>query len=291
MHLHKIGVVTPTYNRAKLLSRALDSVIAQSYVNWEICVVDDCSPDETPVMMQQYISNPKIHYIRLEKNSGPGTARNRALDYLINEKGCTYITFLDDDDYMTKDAFNVANTVINDNPDHKWFVSHRIHEDGSRISQFKTDIPVSYFDCFTGAGGVQGDAVQFISSELIDNIRFTENVYGREWHFSIQLSKKADMYLYDFDSAVTEYLEDGLSLSSPKQSKEENKRIRKIEKELLLKLGYTYEYIEMLKAKNLFLQSLKTDNPYKVFKKLWRYLRLKVRSLIASVKVMLKVYS
>lgn len=93
-----ITVITPTYNRAQYLGQAIDSVLAQTYTDWELLVVDDNKPDSdarkaTAEVMTHY-SDPRIHYIQNEKNIGGAAARNVGI---FQAKG-EYIAFLDDDD-------------------------------------------------------------------------------------------------------------------------------------------------------------------------------------------------
>jgi len=73
----------------------LDSVINQTYQNWEVIVVDDCSTDNTAKLVQEYVKKDnRIKYHKLDKNSGAAVARNKAVD-LANGK---YMAFLDSDD-------------------------------------------------------------------------------------------------------------------------------------------------------------------------------------------------
>lgn len=88
-----ISVVIPTYNRAYLISRAVASVLQQSYSSFEIIVVDDGSTDRTAEVLAGF-SDPRIRYLRLPKNTGGAAARNLG----IREAGGRYIAFLDSDD-------------------------------------------------------------------------------------------------------------------------------------------------------------------------------------------------
>jgi glycosyltransferase involved in cell wall biosynthesis len=86
-----VSVVIPTFNRAHIVTRAIDSVLAQTYCPCEILVVDDGSSDNTADVLQSYAD--RIVYIR-QKNSGPAAARNRG----IRESKGEFIAFLDSDD-------------------------------------------------------------------------------------------------------------------------------------------------------------------------------------------------
>ena len=66
-----VSIITPTYNCAKFIARTIDSVLAQTYQNWEMIIVDDCSQDNTKEIVEKYIQNePRIKYHLLDKNSG-----------------------------------------------------------------------------------------------------------------------------------------------------------------------------------------------------------------------------
>ncbi len=89
----KVSVVILTFNRSVLLKRALKSVLDQTFQDFEIIVVDDCSSDDTEKTAKSF-SDSRIRYIRHEENKGEGVGRN---DGIRNARG-EYIAFLDDDD-------------------------------------------------------------------------------------------------------------------------------------------------------------------------------------------------
>ena len=92
-----ISVYLTTFNRSSLLIRAIDSVLSQTYQNWELIIVDDCSTDNTEEVVNQYIKKHKhIKYIKNETNIGACASRNKA----INMAQGKFITGLDDDDYF-----------------------------------------------------------------------------------------------------------------------------------------------------------------------------------------------
>ncbi len=94
-----VTVVIPTFDRARLLSRSISSVIAQTFPNWELVVVDDGSRDDTPAIVRQWQNKcAAIRYIRQE-NRGVGPARNRG----VSEARGYYIACLDsDDEYLPR---------------------------------------------------------------------------------------------------------------------------------------------------------------------------------------------
>lgn len=90
-----ISVYMPTYNRAQMACRAIDSVLAQDYPNFELIVVDDASKDHTfEHLSKRYANEPRVRILRQEQGQGACAARNRA----IAEARGEFVTGLDDDD-------------------------------------------------------------------------------------------------------------------------------------------------------------------------------------------------
>lgn len=89
-----VSIIMPSYNTAKFISETIESVLAQTYTNWELIIVDDCSTDDTDAVVRPYLADGRIRYIKNEKNSGAAVSRNRAL----REAKGKWIAFLDSDD-------------------------------------------------------------------------------------------------------------------------------------------------------------------------------------------------
>ena len=115
MESNLVSVIIPTYNRAKLLSRAINSVLNQTYKNVEIIVVDDGSTDNTEEVLKSF-NDEKIKYIRHEKNKGASAARNTGIKVARGE----YIAFLDDDDEWLKDKLKKQVETIKNLPSDVW---------------------------------------------------------------------------------------------------------------------------------------------------------------------------
>ena len=108
-----VSVVLPTYNRAGLLTRAIESVLQQTYSNFELIVVDDCSTDCTEYVVKEF-QDSRIRYIRHEKNRGAPIARNNG----IRAAKGKYIAFQDSDDEWASTKLekqvNAFNSAPND---------------------------------------------------------------------------------------------------------------------------------------------------------------------------------
>ena len=91
----KVSIITPSYNCADFIEETIESVIAQTYMDWEMLITDDCSTDNSVEVISQYVKkDPRIKLYRLSKNGGPGVARNNSIE---KAKG-RFIAFCDSDD-------------------------------------------------------------------------------------------------------------------------------------------------------------------------------------------------
>ena len=90
-----VSIITPSYNSSQFIEETINSVLIQTYKNWEMIIVDDASNDSSNDIIEAYVKNDsRIQLIKLDKNSGPAVARNKA----ITEAKGRYIAFLDADD-------------------------------------------------------------------------------------------------------------------------------------------------------------------------------------------------
>jgi glycosyltransferase involved in cell wall biosynthesis len=97
----RVSAVVPTYNRAPLVTRAIESVLRQTFRDLELIVVDDASPDDTPSAVARF-DDPRLRYIRLPKNKGQWFAENTGIAYARGE----WVAFLDDDDEWLPDKLD-----------------------------------------------------------------------------------------------------------------------------------------------------------------------------------------
>lgn len=88
-----VSIVMPSYNAEKYINNSIKSVLAQTYQNWELLIVDDCSTDKTEEIVKSF-SDERIKFFKNDVNSGAAVSRNRAL---MEAKG-KWIAFLDSDD-------------------------------------------------------------------------------------------------------------------------------------------------------------------------------------------------
>jgi len=109
-----ISIITPTYNRATSLPRALESIFDQTFKNWEIIIIDDGSTDTTQEILKKFQEqNKNVICIKHDKNKGVTAARNTGL----HEAKGDYIAFLDSDDVWLPQKLEKQLEVFNRSPD------------------------------------------------------------------------------------------------------------------------------------------------------------------------------
>lgn len=96
--MSEIAVIVPVYKAEKYLSRCVDSILSQSYPDLRLILVDDGSPDTCPQICDAYAHrDPRVHVIH-QSNSGPSAARNRGIEWALENTDCAYLSFIDSDD-------------------------------------------------------------------------------------------------------------------------------------------------------------------------------------------------
>jgi len=111
----RVTIIIPTYNRARLVGNAIQSVLDQDYPAIDILIVDDGSTDETPSVLQSFLTDPRVRSVRHETNRGVAAAKNSGLDGLPADS--TYFGILDSDDCLLMGALDTLVCAFEAAPD------------------------------------------------------------------------------------------------------------------------------------------------------------------------------
>lgn len=115
-----VSVIMPSWNTSNFIAESIQSVIDQTYENWELIIVDDCSTDNTDEVVAKF-TDKRIRYFKNEKNSGAALSRNRALREARGE----WIAFLDSDDLWNPDKLEHQINFMNE---HGYTLSYTEYE-------------------------------------------------------------------------------------------------------------------------------------------------------------------
>ena len=116
-HKEKVSIVLPVYNGGKYVAAAMESVLAQSYTNWELLVVDDGSVDSSASICDGYAAKDSRIKVFHQPNGGVNTARAKGVDNSTGE----YLVFLDADDTLAPDALDYL--IANISPEDEMLAS------------------------------------------------------------------------------------------------------------------------------------------------------------------------
>lgn len=109
----KFSIIMPVYNVEKYIRTAVNSVLSQTYDNFEIILVDDASPDNCPAICDEYAEKyNNVKCVHHSVNHGLSAVRNTGLQYASGE----YVSFMDTDDYIDSDLLETVNSSLEKNP-------------------------------------------------------------------------------------------------------------------------------------------------------------------------------
>ena len=193
-----VSIIMPSYNTAEFIAESIQSVLEQSYEDWELLIVDDCSTDNTDEVVKPYLSDERIKYLKNERNSGAAVSRNRAL----REAKGKWIAFLDSDDLWMPDKLSKQ---INFMEEHGYSFTYtnyvEIDIDGKRngvsVTGPKRVTKTGMFNyCWPGCLTVMYDA------EKVGLIQIADIKKNNDYAMWLKVCKKADCYLLDEELAL-----------------------------------------------------------------------------------------
>lgn len=165
-----VSIITPAYNAAAYIAETIESVLAQTYTNWEMLIANDCSKDNTAEIVESYAKKDKrIKLINLKQNSGAAAARNTAIQ---NAKG-RYIAFLDSDDLWKKEKLQKQIQFIQQNGYAFTFTSYEHFKEIKENIQNQVQIPKSLNYNQALKGNQIGCLTVMLDKKQIPNIHFT----------------------------------------------------------------------------------------------------------------------
>ena len=188
----KVTVITPVYNGERYIEGAITSLLAQSFQDWELVIIDDGSSDSTPQILEK-LADPRIQIIRQE-NAGEANARNVGLNHATGE----YISFLDADDLYLPNALEDLSSFLDLHPEFDVIYSDgQICDDQDhplmRLSEIRSGIYLgNILEQVVLSSSVITVPVCTMTrrSKILENaIKFDPNlVIGPDWDFWIQLA-------------------------------------------------------------------------------------------------------
>lgn len=193
-----VSVIMPSYNTGKYIGKSIESVINQTYSNWELIIVDDCSDDDTEEVVSVF-KDERIKYFKNAFNSGAAISRNRAL----REAKGRWIAFLDSDDIWKPTKLEKQLEFMQCN---NYFFSYTNYEEldesgkhtGIKVTGPKKITKAGMYNyCWPGCLTVMYDA------KCIGLIQIANIMKNNDYAVWLKVCKKADCYL--LEECLAEY--------------------------------------------------------------------------------------
>lgn len=203
-----VSIIMPTFNSEKFVSKSIQSVLNQTYTNWELLITDDLSTDNTVAIVESHVKNDsRIKLFKLDKNSGAAIARNNSIN---NSKG-RYIAFLDSDDlwlanklelqieFMKKGNYALTYTGYEKFKNKDTFISNIYY---SNKLNYNNMLKNNYIGCLTAIYDAK-----ILGKMLMPNIRRRQ-----DYALWLKILKRID-YAYGLNMVLSKYrvLETSLS--------------------------------------------------------------------------------
>ncbi len=185
-----VSIIMPSWNTGKFIAEAIQSVIHQTYENWELIIIDDYSSDNTDEIIKSF-NDKRIKYFKNEKNLGAALTRNRALKEAQGE----WIAFLDSDDVWAQEKLEKMITFMKEN--NYYFAYHdyekidedskplNIHVTGPKVVTKRKMYNYGYPGCLTF----------MYSAKEMGLIQIKDIKKNNDYAILLKLCKKANCYL------------------------------------------------------------------------------------------------
>jgi hypothetical protein len=224
-----ISIVLPTHNRCDLVTRAIESVLGQSYANWELIVVVDGSQDGTAEALRSY-DDPRITVLHQE-NRGQAAARNAALDKVSGD----YVVYLDDDNVMYEHWLRGVAWAFVVHPDAEVVVGARIIDDEYRGRHLAAGGPpyLSYRDRIDRAAlaeGNQADLMQLAHRRTVaERFDGADSPY-EDWGFLARITRDREAVCFPALAGVYTTTASGRQMDADRAALDQ--QVRRIQRNL-----------------------------------------------------------
>lgn len=206
----QISIIVPCFNSEQTLERCIISILEQTYRNFELILINDGSTDNTGSIIQSFLYDSRIRYIKKEKNGGLSAARNMGLDHVRGD----YVVFIDSDDWVEKNYLENLSKGLGVDLCSNYYIAHNLN--GWRSLPFDNKVYRSDIADFlsTNIRKLVFPFCKLYRYDLIKNhkIYFDSDVYAEDTLFtftylshvkSIQTQSDA---LYHYDCSKTDSL-------------------------------------------------------------------------------------
>lgn len=198
----KVSLIIPVYNVRDYLRKCLDSVVAQTYSNLEVVIVNDGSPDDSLEIIQQYTEKYPHFYCYTIENRGQGGARN----YGIAQSTGDYLAFLDSDDYLAEDCIEkLVEALESTDSDMAVCGNYDVTETGQVLNTFRNCYKKAVTDVFSEPEILLNRVCpwgKLYKRELLDGLEFVTRVWYEDMRLIPKIYLRAKKVVFIDDPLV-----------------------------------------------------------------------------------------
>lgn len=206
-----VSIITPSYNSADFIIETIESILAQTYTNWELLITDDCSTDNTSEIVYKYtLKDKRIKFFQLTKNSGAGIARNNS----IKEAKGDYIAFCDSDDcWLPEKLEKQLEFMEQHNCSFSYTSYYTCEEDGTPKGKIMAPSRISYFDLICNDN--MGCLTTIYNAKILGKHYMPTIRKRQDWGYKLIIIQKSK-YAYGIKECLAKYRLRNNSLSANK---------------------------------------------------------------------------
>lgn len=207
-----VSIITPVFNSMHVLEETIQTVRDQTYQNWELLLIDDCSKDSSIQIIEKYKAiDKRVKGIYLHENKGAGHARNVGLDHVNGD----YTAFLDSDDLWIPTKLEEQIKYFHENPNrHFLYTWYSIIDSDGYTGMYYSTPPKINFNLLKFNNYILTSTV-ICSNKIIEYVRFPSMRRRQDWVFFLDLLQKVE-YAWSIPIVLAKYRKMPKTLSSNK---------------------------------------------------------------------------
>ena len=197
--VNKVSIILPNYNSSSTIIATVNSIIKQSYKNWELIIIDDCSDIKTKKILAKFEKIKKVKIIYLKKNYGAGFCRN----FAIKKSNSQYLAFIDSDDLWHKNKLKLQINYMEKNLYNFTYTNYKtfgITESHTKKIRTPRKFNLNSFIKNTSIA----TSTMVVSRSSAKGIKFSNTKICEDYHYKCLLLKRIN-YAYCYPRYLTEY--------------------------------------------------------------------------------------
>ena len=185
----KIDIILPNFNSSDSIKETIKSIIDQTFKNWKLIIVDDCSDKKTRTLLKKFSKNKRIKIYWLKKNKGAGYCRN----YAIKKSKSPYLAFIDSDDIWKKDKLETQLRFMENN---NYLFTYTNYETFGKKIKFISPAKEYDFKKFVNDTSIC-TSTMIIKKNILKNIKFINSEICEDYFFKCKILKICNAYCLD----------------------------------------------------------------------------------------------